>query len=341
MKPGNIFQGIVALLLLGFSASGLAVTCKATGAGNTASIQIDAVQVSRHQGHNSRIWISHPLKASIHCEDTDHHPTTEEAYLYLDPDNEFANFFAGTGMELRVIFNSTVYTKSSGKIDLKHHAIDPGNPGFNISFQLELVATGNMPTTLPNLNGRTIRKVFVVDGENGVRREGGMSTNFGPALTGLNNISYTQCSPVTTLQGNTGSDGKNAIVDFGTVHTSGPMSGKDPRYKQTFTINADDPSAQEECRGLNYVLSFSNTINNSDNTVFAATQNDSIGVTLQDPTKPGAADLVKNIPIDFPGSGSSNQSAHRSKTYTATLFWLKKPESGPFTIPVTATITFK
>ena len=347
---------ILALLLLLLSNAGLAVTCTSS----TTSVQVQPVQVSRFQPANSVIWVSQPYTVSITCNDTDHFPKGEMAYIYVDPNHEFAHFLSGTNMKLVVVVDGHEYDQGAQRINTPHIATFPSsnssclgnhpNNGcrarantFSFTYSLMLRSTQGLPAHLPSLSGRSISKVFVVDGQGSINACGNHCTasngakNYGPSLTGLNNIRYTQCSPTVSIDAGNGRD----TVDFGSISiTEAKANQHASAHSKPFSITARDNSTNNDCQNLDYIVSFSGTTENG-GTVFTESVGKGFGVTISDPAK-NNQDIQSGTRVDFVDPSFNNLSKQRTKNFNATLYWLTNmPATGRFSIPVTATITFK
>lgn len=126
-------------------------------------------------------------------------PEGEAARIYIDPDHEFAHFLQGTNMKLVVSIDGRSYDQSAQAVTTQYQATLPrtgsnnhcnnGNTRscpalsqtFSFTFNLSLVATGKLPDPLPALAGRTINKVFVVDGIGGINACGTNCSTSRPA----------------------------------------------------------------------------------------------------------------------------------------------------------------
>lgn len=358
MNPLKIVKLVVLLYLPIFSSSSYAVTCTA----NSVSVHVDPIKISHSTAAGDTVWVSNPQTVSVTCRDTDHMPQGEAARIYIDPDHEFAHFLQGTNMKLVVSIDGSSYDQSAQAVTTHYQATLPHTGSnnhcnssrnnsacsalsqtFSFTFNLSLVATGKLPDPLPALGGRTINKVFVVDGIGGINACGthcsasNPAKNFGPALNGLNNISYINCEPIVSIASDKGTD----TVEFGRISITEAKAGKDNNHSKQFAVIATEAAGKHECRGINYAVTFTGTTRNS-GSVFTGQGTPDIGVTLQDIAGPGAGDIISGNRIDFTSSAFSNQSDSRRKEFMATLFWLKNPpQPGTFSIPVNATVTFK
>lgn len=357
MNPLKIVKLVVLFCLPIFSSTSYAVTCTA----NSVSVHAAPIKISHSTAAGDTVWVSNPQTVSVTCHDTDHMPRGEAARIYIDPDHEFEDFLLGTNMKLVVSINGQSYDRSAQAVTTQYQATLPrtgsnnhcnnGNTRscpalsqtFSFTFNLSLVATGKLPDPLPALAGRTINKVFVVDGIGGINACGtNCSTsrpakNFGPALAGLNNISYINCEPIVSIASDKGTD----TVEFGRISITEAKAGKDNSHSKQFAVIAAEAAGKHECRGINYAITFTGTTHNS-GTVFTGQGTPDIGVTLQDAARPGAGDIISGNRIDFTSGAFNNQSDSRRKEFMATLFWLKNPpQPGAFSIPVNATVTFK
>lgn len=360
MNPLNIVKLVVLLCLPIFSSTSYAVTCTA----NSLSVHVDPIKISHSTAAGDTVWVSNSQTVSVTCRDTDHMPQGEAARIYIDPDHEFAHFLQGTNMKLVVSIDGRSYDQSAQAVTTQYQATLPrtGSNGycnsnnhrnssdclarsqtFPFTFNLSLVATGKLPDPLPALVGRTINKVFVVDGIGGINACGtNCSTsrpakNFGPALTGLNNISYINCEPIVSIASDKGTD----TVEFGRISITEAKTGKDNGHRKQFAVIAAEAAGKHECRGIDYAVTFSGTTQNN-GAVFTGQGTPDIGVTLQDAAQSGSGDIISGNRIDFTSSAFSSQSDSRRKEFMATLFWLKNPpRPGTFSIPVNATVTFK
>ena len=357
MNPLKIVKLVVLFCLPIFSSTSYAVTCTA----NSVSVHVDPIKISHSTAAGDTVWVSNSQTVSVTCSDTDHMPQGEAARIYIDPDHEFAHFLQGTNMKLVVSIDGRSYDQSAQAVTTQYQATLPrtgsnnhcnnGNTRscpalsqtFSFTFNLSLVATGKLPDPLPALAGRTINKVFVVDGIGGINACGtNCSTsrpakNFGPALTGLNNISYINCEPIVSIASDKGTD----TVEFGRVSNNETQNGLLNGHSKQFAVIAAEAAGKHECRGINYAITFTGTTHNS-GTVFTGQGTPDIGVTLQDAARPGAGDIISGNRIDFTSGAFNNQSDSRRKEFMATLFWLKNPpQPGAFSIPVNATVTFK
>lgn len=360
MNPLKIVKLVVLLCLPIFSSASYAVTCKA----NNISVQVDPIKISHSTTAGDTVWVSNRQTVSVTCSDTDYMPHGEAAKIYIDPDHEFANFLQGTNMKLVVSIDGRPYDQSAQAVATQYQATLPRTGSdsycdsyshrhssdcvarpqtFSFTFNLSLVATGKLPDPLPALVGRTINKVFVVDGIGSINACGAHCTpsnpakNFGPALNGLNNISYINCEPIVSISSDKGTD----TVEFGRISITEAKVGKDNSHSKQFAVIATEAAGKHECRGINYAVTFTGTTSNS-GAVFTGQGTPDIGVTLQDAAHPGSGDIISGNRIDFASSAFTNQSDSRRKEFMATLFWLKNPpQPGTFSIPVNATVTFK
>ncbi len=367
MKIATMWKAVIACCLLAVSGASFAVTCSASN----VSVNVPAVKIPRNAPTGTTVWVSAAQTAHITCRDTNNQPQGENAYIYIDPDNEFQKYMAGSGMALFVTINGRAYGQNAVKVNTSYQATRPdyssncsgnGTPTshahhdgqgrcpvaisqqFDFTFTLSLVTTSSLPATLPNM-GSLINKVFVVDGVGSINRcqpnggcsSTGPSVNFGPQLRGLNNISYVNCMPVVSVASTAGT----SIVDFGKINISEAMNGKDNRHWQQFSVTAQDTSPTHECKGIDYALTF-NGSSAQNGQVFVGSGNPDIGVTLQDAAQNTSTDIINGARVDFTSTAFTNRTDARTKQFKATLYWLKNPpQPGPFSIPVTATITFK
>ncbi|HFZ1500591.1 TPA: fimbrial protein [Citrobacter freundii] len=360
MNPLKIVKLVVLFCLPIFSSTSYAVTCTA----NSVSVHVDPIKISHSTTAGDTVWVSNSQTVSVTCSDTDHMPQGEAARIYIDPDHEFAHFLQGTNMKLVVSIDGRSYDQSAQAVTTQYQATLPrtGSNGycnsnshrntsaclalpqtFSFTFNLSLVATGKLPDPLPALAGRTINKVFVVDGIGSINScsthcsASNPAKNFGPALTGLNNISYINCEPIVLIASDKGTD----TVEFGRISITEAKAGKDNSHSKQFAVIAAETAGKHECRGINYAITFTGTTHNS-GTVFTGQGTPDIGVTLQDAARPSAGDIISGNRIDFTSGAFNNQSDSRRKEFMATLFWLKNPpQPGAFSIPVNATVTFK
>lgn len=367
MKIATMWKAIIACCLLAVSGASYAVTCRAS---SSVSINIPAIKIPRNAPTGTKVWVSAAQTSHITCEDTEHQPQGEEAFIYIDPDHEFQRYMTGSNMALVVTIDGHDYDRAVSRVttsyqatiaDTTPHCSGNGHPvnnaphnraglclkaashDFYVTFTLSLVTTGPLPATLPNM-GHMINKVFVVDGVGGVNRcqsngcnSSNPSVNFGPKLYGLNNISYVNCMPVVSVASTAGT----TVVDFGKINITDAMNGKDPRHWQQFSVTAQDTSATHECKSIDYALTF-NGSSAQNGQVFVGSGNPDIGVTIQDAANNTSVDIINGARVDFTSSAFTNQADIRTKQFKATLYWLKNPpQAGPFSIPVTATITFK
>jgi len=360
MNPLKIVKLVVLLCLPIFSSASYAVTCTA----NSVSVHVDPIKISHSTTAGDTVWVSNPQTVSVTCRDTDYMPHGEAARIYIDPDHEFAHFLQGTNMKLVVSIDGRPYDQSAQAVTTQYQATLPRTRSdnycssnnhshssdcqarpqtFSFTFNLSLVATGKLPDPLPALAGRTINKVFVVDGIGSINACGSHCStsnpakNFGPALNGLNNISYINCEPIVSISSDKGTD----TVEFGRISITEAKVGKDNNHSKQFAVIAAEAAGKHECRGINYAVTFTGTTSNS-GAVFTGQGTPDIGVTLQDAAHPGSGDIISGNRIDFASSAFTNQSDSRRKEFMATLFWLKNPpQPGTFSIPVNATVTFK
>lgn len=354
---------MLAICLLVLSGVSHAVTCRAT---NTSIVQAPPVTISRSIPAGNVVWKSAPQTAHITCTDTNGMPQGENARIYIDPQHEFAQFLSGTNMKLVINIDGREYDQPAQVVPTNYQATigtrggrgcnmptnnnrSPNNicraqsNSFTFTYTLSLVTTHALPTVLPPMAGRRIDKVFVVDGVGGINAcnnncntTNNRAVNFGPGLT-MSTITYNNC----TLNVSISSDRGDDVVDFGKISILQSRNGADSSHRKQFAVIATDTSPGHECKGLDFALTFSGA-NTNNGTVFTGTGTPDIGVTLQDAALTNLPDIISGQRIDFTSNAFTNQDISRRKEFMATLFWLKNPpQPGSFSIPVTATITFK
>lgn len=350
----NLLPGLLlALLFLVFSNSCFAVTCNAANTTSQSVVISNNINIADNQPAGTVVWQSANLSVAITCVDTDGHPQGENAYIYVNPDNNFTSYLQGTGLALYIRVQGGEYGSSAGqKIPLPftatspntsngctgHHSNNHGNSNcaatkgqFTLNFSLILKRTSEA-ITRQSPSGSS-PKIFVVDGEQGIRVVNHKAANFGPTLTGLTQITRISCNPVVTI---VGPDGHSNSVHFGKINAAEAHAGQYANnFKHTFNVVVNDNTNQ--CSHVDFRLSFSTTNSMSNNATLILPANDShFGIAITPTTT--LSPLTLGTAIDFGGP----LNAERTKTFDALIYWItNQPKPGPFSATATATITFK
>lgn len=345
----NLLPGLLlALLFLVFSNSCFAVTCNAANTTSQSVVISNNINIADNQPAGTVVWQSGELSVTITCKDTNGQPQGEKAYIYVNPNNKFTNYLQGTGLALSIRFQNVDYGSTAGqKINLPFDATigndcanSHGNHNrsckaisntFKLTFSLVLKRTSDAITRQsPSGNSP---KIFVVDGEQGIRFVNNVAANFGPTLTGLTQITRISCNPVVTI---VGSDGHSNSVHFGKINAASARTGQyATNFKRTFNVVVTDNTNQ--CSKIDFRLSFSTSNPMGNHATLILPANDShFGIAIT-PTAT-LSPLTLGTAIDFGGP----LNAVRTKSFDALIYWItNQPKPGPFSATATATITFK